>query len=158
MSEKINLGIPEKNRKTIVQGLSRVLADSYTLYVKTHKFHWNVTGPFFSQLHSTFEEQYTQLQEAVDSLAERIRALGEFAPGSFGEFQQLSSIKEQKGVPAAMDMVSELLKDHETIARVIREILPETDEAEDDASNDLLTGRLREHEKTAWMLRAMLEG
>lgn len=158
MSEKINLGIPEKNRKAITLGLSRVLADTYTLYVKTHKFHWNVTGPFFTQLHLAFEEQYTQLQEAVDSLAERIRALGEFAPGSFLEFQELTSIKEQKGVPAANDMISQLLKDHETIARVIRELLPETDEGEDDATNDLLTGRLREHEKTAWMLRAMLEG
>jgi len=158
MAEKINLGIPEQSRKTIVKGLSKVLADSYTLYIKTHKFHWNVTGPFFAQLHSTFEEQYTQLQEAVDSLAERIRALGEFAPGSAEEFESLSSIKGQKGVPAAMEMIAELLKDHETIARVIREQLPETDKAEDDATNDLLTGRLREHEKTAWMLRAMLEG
>lgn len=157
MVEKINLGIPEESRKKIAKGLSHVLADSYTLYVKTHKFHWNVTGPFFSQLHTTFEEQYTQLQDAVDSLAERIRALGEFAPGSFEEFEQLSSIKGQKGVPSAMDMVAQLLKDHETIARVIRELLPETDKAGDDASNDLLTGRLREHEKTAWMLRALLE-
>src|SRR3954468_16970343 len=104
MTEKINLGIPEQSRKAIVNGLSHVLADTYTLYVKTHKFHWNVTGPFFSQLHTTFEEQYTQLQEAVDSLAERIRALGEFAPGSSIEFQELSSIKEQKGVPNAGDM------------------------------------------------------
>lgn len=158
MSEKINLGIPEKNRKAITAGLSRVLADTYTLYVKTHKFHWNVTGPFFSQLHTAFEEQYTQLQEAVDSLAERIRALGEFAPGSFLEFQELSSIKEQKGVPGYQDMIAMLLKDHETVARVIREMMPETEEGEDDATNDLLTGRLREHEKTAWMLRAMLEG
>jgi starvation-inducible DNA-binding protein len=158
MSERINLGIPEKSRKAITQSLSRILADTYTLYVKTHKFHWNVTGPFFSTLHTTFEEQYTLLQEAVDSLAERIRALGEFAPGSFGEFQALATIKEQKGVPNAMDMVNELLKDHETIARVIRESLPETDTAEDDATNDLLTGRLREHEKTAWMLRSILEG
>lgn len=158
MSEKINLGIPEKSRKAITQSLSKILADTYTLYIKTHKFHWNVTGPFFSQLHTAFEEQYTQLQEAVDTLAERIRALGEFAPGSAEEFQELSSIKGQKRVPNAMEMIAELLKDHETVARGIREALPETDSAEDDATNDLLTGRLREHEKTAWMLRSMLEG
>lgn len=157
MSEKINLGISEPSRKAIVKGLSTILADTYTLYVKTHKFHWNVTGQLFSQLHSTFEGQYVQLQEAVDSLAERIRALGEFAPGSFIEFQELSSIQETKGVPHAMEMVKQLLTDHETVARVIRSVLPETDKAGDDASNDLLTGRLREHEKTAWMLRSMLE-
>lgn len=156
MSEKINLGIPEESRKAIAQGLSRVLADTYTLYVKTHKFHWNVTGPLFSELHKVFEDQYVQLQEAVDLLAERIRALGEFAPGSFIEFQELSSISETKGVPGATEMTGQLLKDHETIARVIRGLMPETDRAEDDATNDLLTDRIREHEKTAWMLRSML--
>ncbi len=158
MSERVNLGIPEGGRKAIAKGLSRVLADTYTLYVKTHKYHWNVTGPLFSQLHAAFEAQYTQLQEAVDSLAERIRALGEFAPGSFIEFQELSEIKEVKGVPTAMEMVGQLLKDHETVVRGIRVLIPEADKAEDEATSDLLTGRLREHEKTAWMLRAMLEG
>jgi starvation-inducible DNA-binding protein len=156
--EKVNLGISEQSRKTIVKGLSTILADTYTLYVKTHKYHWNVTGPLFSELHKTFEEQYVQLQDAVDSLAERIRALGEFAPGSFLEFQELATIKEDRGVPPAMEMVKHLLADHETVTRVIRAALPETDKAEDDATNDLLTGRLREHEKTAWMLRAMLQG
>lgn len=158
MAEKINLGISEEHRKTIVRGLCKVLADTYTLYVKTHKFHWNVTGPMFAELHATFEGQYTQLQTAVDDLAERIRALGEFAPGSFVEFQELTSITESKGVPPARDMIAQLLKDHETIAREIRSVLPEVDKGGDMASDDLLTGRLREHEKTAWMLRALLEG
>lgn len=158
MSEKINLGIPEESRKKIVKGLSHVLADSYTLYVKTHKFHWNVTGPMFQTLHATFETQYTELQDAVDAIAERIRALGEFAPGSFVEFQELSAIKETKGVPNAMDMVSQLLKDHETVARSVRNVLPESDNGGDEATSDLLTQRLSYHEKTAWMLRAMLEG
>lgn len=157
MQEKINLGIPEESRKKIVHGLCTILADTYTLYVKTHKFHWNVTGPFFAQLHLVFEEQYTQLQEAVDSLAERIRALGAFAPGSFSEFQELSSIKEVKEVPSAQEMIALLLKDHETIVRVIRHVLPDAEKGDDEATNDLLTGRLREHEKTAWMLRSMLE-
>jgi starvation-inducible DNA-binding protein len=158
MTEKINLGIPEESRKKIVNGFSKVLADTYTLYVKTHKFHWNVTGPLFSQLHAVFEEQYNQLQEAVDQLAERIRALGEFAPGSFMEFKELSTISETRGVPTAMEMVGQLLKDHESIAREIRTLMPEADVAGDEASSDLLTIRLGEHEKTAWMLRAMLEG
>jgi starvation-inducible DNA-binding protein len=158
MSGRLNLGIPEDSRKKIAAGLSKVLADTYTLYVKTHKFHWNVTGPLFTTLHTTFEAQYQELQTAVDDLAERIRALGEFAPGSFIEFQELSSITEQKGVPSAMEMVGQLLKDHETIARNVRSVIPESDRVEDEATSDLLTGRLSYHEKTAWMLRSMLEG
>lgn len=158
MSEKINLGIPEENRKKIVHGLSQVLSSTYMLYVKTHKFHWNVTGPMFHTLHEMFEQQYTELQAAVDALAERIRALGEFAPGSFVEFKELSSISESKGVPPAVDMVAQLLKDHESIARLARTVIPESDKVEDEATSDLLTDRLGQHEKTAWMLRAILEG
>ena len=158
MSGKVNLGIPDDSRKKIAGGLSKILADTYTLYVKTHKFHWNITGPLFSTLHATFEAQYTELQTAVDDLAERIRALGEFAPGSFIEFQELSSITEQKGVPSAMEMVGQLLKDHETISRHCRTVIPDSDRVEDEATSDLLTGRLTYHEETAWMLRSMLEG
>ena len=128
MSEKINLGIPDESRKLIARGLCKVLADSYTLYLKTHKYHWNVTGPMFTELHSTFEVQYTQLQTAVDDLAERIRALGEVAPGSFLEFKELTSIPESKGAPPARDMIGQLLKDHEMVAREIRLLLPEAEE------------------------------
>jgi starvation-inducible DNA-binding protein len=157
MSEKIHLGIPEESRNQVVKGLSHVLADTYTLLVKTHKYHWNVTGPLFPILHATFEAQYVELQEAVDMLAERIRSLGEFAPASFSEFEKLASIKENSGVPNAMAMVRQLLQDHETVARVVRSVIPYADAGEDDATTDLLTNRLRIHEKTAWMLRSMLE-
>ncbi len=152
-----NIGIKESDRKSIVEGLSRVLADSYTLYLKTHNFHWNVTGPMFQTLHAMFEEQYTELATAVDDIAERIRALGEFAPGSYKDFALLSSVKEAEGVPPARKMIEELLEAHETVIRTSRDVLPHADQANDEATLDLLTQRIQLHEKTAWMLRSLLE-
>lgn len=153
---KIDIGIPEAQRKEIVGGLSRVLADSYTLYLKTHNFHWNVTGPMFQTLHLLFETQYTELALAVDQVAERIRSLGEFAPGSYREFAALSSIKEADGVPAAEAMIRQLTSDNEAVVRTARSVLPVAQEAADEATVDLLVGRMSVHEKTAWMLRSLL--
>lgn len=153
----IDIGISEATRQEIAQGLSRVLADTYTLYLKTHNFHWNVTGPMFQTLHLMFETQYNELALAVDLIAERIRSLGFPAPGTYTEFAQLSSIEETTGVPKATDMIRLLVQGHETVARTARSLFPLIDEASDEPSADLLTQRLQVHEKTAWMLRSLLD-
>lgn len=152
----IDIGIPSETRKEIANGLSRVLADTYTLYLKTHNYHWNVTGPLFNTLHLMFETQYNELWLAVDLIAERIRSLGEFAPGSYSQFGGLTAIAEADGVPSAEEMIADLVKGHETVARTAREIFPTVDAANDEPTADLLTQRLQAHEKTAWMLRSML--
>lgn len=157
MSIPIDIGIPEANRKATAKGLSRVLADSYTLYLKTHNFHWNVTGPMFNTLHLMFEEQYTELATAVDELAERIRALGFPAPGSYGEYSKLSEITIDEGVPKADDMIRQLVDGHETVARTARESFQTAEEGHDESTADLLTQRMQTHEKTAWMLRSLLD-
>ncbi len=154
---KINLGISEKDRKDIAQGLSRLLADSYTLYLMTHNFHWNVTGPMFNTLHLMFEQQYNELALAVDLIAERIRALGMPAPGTYSEFVALSSIKEVKGVPNAQKMIQHLVEGQEAVVRTARSLFPVVEKASDEPSADLLTQRMQVHEKTAWMLRSLLE-
>jgi len=158
MSMNINIGIPEADRKQIAQGLSRLLADSYTLYLKTHNYHWNVTGPQFTTLHALFEQQYTELALAVDEIAERIRTLGEPAPGSYQAFAALTRIAEETGVPPATQMIRNLVTDNETVVRTARELLPVADEADDQPTVDLLVNRMQVHEKTAWMLRSLLEG
>jgi starvation-inducible DNA-binding protein len=160
MSKKltpINIGIPEAQRAKIAEGLSRVLADSYTLYLMTHNFHWNVTGPMFNTLHLMFMGQYTEQWNALDLIAERIRALGFPAPGTYKEFVTLASIEEVAGVPKALDMVRHLVEAQEATARTARELFPLVDEANDQPTADLLTQRLDVHEKTAWMLRSLLE-
>lgn len=156
MDMNINIGIPEVDRKSIAKGVSRLLADSYTLYLKTHNYHWNVTGPMFNTLHTMFEGQYTELATAVDDIAERIRALGEFAPGSYSQFSELAEVKEAKGTPDAMEMVRDLLQSHETVARTARSVFPAAEKGNDEATLDLLTQRIQLHEKTAWMLRSLL--
>jgi starvation-inducible DNA-binding protein len=153
----IDIGIDAKARTQIAAGLSKVLADSYTLYLKTHNFHWNVTGPMFQTLHLMFEQQYGELALAVDSIAERIRALGHPAPGTYRQFASLSSIREEDGVPKALDMVRSLVAGHETVVRTARSAFALADEANDQPSCDLLTQRMNVHEKTAWMLRSLLE-
>lgn len=154
----INIGIAEEDRATIAQGLSRLLADTYTLYLTTHNFHWNVTGPMFNTLHAMFMQQYTELWTAVDPIAERIRALGHRAPGSYGEFGKLASVPDAPDTsPKAMDMVQLLVTGHEAVARTARGLVPAADKAGDEPTLDLLTQRLDYHEKTAWMLRSMLE-
>ncbi|MCA9719676.1 MAG: DNA starvation/stationary phase protection protein [Myxococcales bacterium] len=153
----INIGIDPEQRARIVQGLARLLADSYTLYLKTHNFHWNVTGPMFRTLHLMFEEQYTELWQAVDLVAERIRALGAPAPGSYRAFAELTSIPESDGVPGARDMIRELVDGNETVVRTARSISKIVEEAQDEVSADLLTQRMQVHEKNAWMLRTLLE-
>lgn len=154
---KIDIGIEEAHRVAIVAGLSRLLADSYTLYLKTHNFHWNVTGPMFSTLHQMFEVHYNELALAVDEIAERIRALGAPAPGSYSAFARLTSVPEAEGRVAATDMVRALVADHETVVRTARAVFAAAGEASDEATADLLTQRLQVHEKTAWMLRSLLE-
>ena len=154
---EINIGIAEPDRLQIVDGLSRLLADTYTLYLKTHNFHWNVTGPMFQTLHLMFETQYTELAAAVDLIAERIRALGSHAPGTYGEFSRLSAVKEPDGVPNAQEMIRQLVQDQETIVRTARSIFPSVEKAADEPTADLLTQRMQIHEKTAWMLRSLLE-
>ncbi len=156
MNQDIDIGIAEAKRKQIGEGLSRMLADTYTLYLKTHNYHWNVTGPMFNTLHLMFETQYTELSLAVDLIAERIRALGFPAPGSYQQFAALTSIKEDSTVPAAEQMIANLVKDQEAVVRTARSIFPVVDEAHDEPTADLLTQRMQVHEKTAWMLRAML--
>lgn len=151
-----NIGIASDDRKAIAHGLSRLLADSYTLYLKTHNFHWNVTGPMFNSLHLMFEQQYTELATAVDLIAERIRALGEPAPGSYREFAELSSIEEAEGAPDADEMVRQLVIGAETVVRTAREVFPIAEKAGDEPTCDLLTQRMQLHEKTAWMLRSTL--
>jgi starvation-inducible DNA-binding protein len=154
---KMDIGISEKQRKLIADGLSRLLADSYTLYLMTHNFHWNVKGPMFNTLHLMFEAQYTELALAVDVIAERIRALGYPAPGTYSEFVKLSSIKEVSGVPTATKMIQHLVAGQEAVTKTARSVFPVTDEAHDEPSADLLTQRMQVHEKTAWMLRSLLE-
>mgnify|MGYP002622596610 CR=1 FL=1 len=153
---KIDIGLTPEQRQEIAAGLSRLLADSYTLYLKTHNYHWNVTGPQFNTLHTMFEEQYTELATAVDEIAERIRALGIVAPGSYAEFSKLTSIRESAGGESADDMVRELVEGQETVARTAREGFPAADDANDQPTADLLTQRMQIHEKNAWMLRSML--
>jgi len=156
MSTKIDIGIKEADRAKIAQGLSRLLADTYTLYLKTHNFHWNVTGPMFQTLHLMFEQQYNELALAVDLIAERIRALGFPAPGTYAEFTKLSSIKESRGVPKAEDMIRELVAGQESVVKTARSVFPLIDKVNDEPSADLLTQRMQVHEKTAWMLRSLL--
>ena len=154
---QIDIGITTKERKRIADGLAKVLADTYTLYLKTHNFHWNVTGPMFNTLHLMFEAQYNELALAVDLVAERIRALGFPAPGSYSVYAKLSSIAEAEGVPAAEDMIAQLVKGHEAVARTARGVFRAAEKASDQPTADLLTQRMQVHEKTAWMLRALLE-
>ena len=154
----INIGISDANRAAIAAGLSKLLADTYTLYLTTHNFHWNVTGPMFNTLHAMFMEQYTELWNAVDPIAERIRSLGHRAPGSYAQFGELASIKDAPATPPkAMEMVRILVEGHEAVAKTARKIFPLADEAGDQPTADLLTQRLDVHEKTAWMLRSLLE-
>ena len=155
---QIDIGIAESDRKVIAEGLSRLLADHYALYLKTHNFHWNVTGPMFNTLHTMFEEQYTELATAIDEIAERIRALGEFAPGSFSAYARLSTIEEENGIPNAEEMIGQLVIGQETVVRTARSLYDKVNDADDDASADLITQRIQIHEKTAWMLRSMLDG
>jgi starvation-inducible DNA-binding protein len=152
----INIGIEPQQREKIALGLSQFLADSYTLYLKTHNFHWNVTGPMFRALHNMFEEQYQDLALAVDDIAERIRTLGCPAPGTYAEFARLSSIPEPEGVLAAQEMVRQLAEDHETVVRTARSLVPTVEEVKDEASLDLIVERMQVHEKTAWMLRSII--
>ncbi len=153
----INIGISDDHRKKIAEGLSRVLADSYMVYLKTHNYHWNVTGQLFHSLHEMFEGQYTELAEAIDVIAERIRSIGYRAPGSFREFIEITSIEEDTDQPDALEMVRRLAVDNEAILRTAREVLPACEEAGDEATIDLITERLDVHSKTAWMLRSHLE-
>ena len=155
---RINIGISEEDRAAIAGGLSRLLADTYTLYLTTHNFHWNVTGPMFNTLHLMFMTQYTELWNAVDPVAERIRALGHPAPGSYAQFGELSSIKDvPRDPPKALDMVAILVRGHEAVARTARDMFPVADKAGDEPTADLLTQRLTVHEQTAWMLRSLLQ-
>ena len=153
---EINIGIAEQDRADIAEGLSRLLADTYTLYLKTHNFHWNVTGPMFNTLHLMFEGQYTELALAVDAIAERIRALGFPAPGTYAAYARLSSIKEEEGVPSAQEMIKLLVQGQEAVVRTARNIFPLLDKVSDEPTADLLTQRMQVHEKTAWMLRSLL--
>jgi starvation-inducible DNA-binding protein len=155
---QIDIGIPDAERRAIAEGLSQVLADTYTLYLKTHNFHWNVEGPMFNTLHLMFETQYTELALAVDLIAERIRALGFPAPGSYREFAELSSVEDAAGRPLATEMIAHLAKDQEKVVRTARRVFTLADDAHDEPTADLLTQRMQVHEKTAWMLRAMLAG
>jgi starvation-inducible DNA-binding protein len=157
LTPSIDIGISNSDRAKIVQGLSALLADSYTLYLMTHNFHWNVTGPQFNTLHQMFMVQYTEQWNALDMIAERIRALGHPAPGTYKEFVKLASIKEVEGVPKATDMVRHLVAAQEATARTARKMLPVVAKANDQPTTDLLTQRLEMHEKTAWMLRSLLE-
>jgi starvation-inducible DNA-binding protein len=154
---QVDIGIDADTRKEIADGLSRLLADTYTLYLKTHYFHWNVTGPMFQTLHLMFETQYTELALAVDLIAERIRALGFPAPGSYTEYAKLSSIPETTSVPKATEMIKLLVEGQEAVCRTARSIYAVAEKASDEPTADLLTQRLQLHEKTAWMLRSLLE-
>ncbi|WP_396589284.1 Dps family protein [Bermanella sp. R86510] len=154
MSTDINIGIKQASRESIAEGLKSLLADSYTLYLQTHNFHWNVTGPQFRELHLMFEEHYTELATAVDEIAERIRTLGVAAPGTYKEFARLSSIEEVEGVPSAETMLELLTKGHEQVVKTCREVLKVASDADDESTAALVSDRMRIHEKTAWMLRA----
>jgi starvation-inducible DNA-binding protein len=153
----VNIGIETTTRREISDGLSRMLADTYSLYLKTHNFHWNVTGPMFNTLHLMFETQYTELALAVDLIAERIRALGFPAPGTYTEYAKLTSIPEPVGVPNANEMIKQLVEGQEAVVRTARSIFPTVDAANDEPTADLLTQRMQLHEKNAWMLRSLLE-
>ncbi len=152
----IDIGIPETDRRVIAEGLMRLLADSYALYLKTHNFHWNVTGPMFATLHTLFEEHYTELAVAIDEIAERIRALGFPAPGSFRQFAELTSIQEETESPTAEEMVRQLTRGQEAVVRTARNVFPTASDANDESTVDLLTQRMQVHEKNAWMLRSLL--
>ena len=153
---QIDIGIAEQDRKAIAEGLSRLLADSYTLYLKTHNYHWNVTGPMFNTLHLMFEQQYTELAMAVDLIAERIRALGFPAPGSYQAYAALTSIEEETGTPNAEEMIRQLVKGQEAVVRTARAVFPTAEAANDEPTADLLTQRMQIHEKNAWMLRSLV--
>lgn len=153
----INTGIGAKDRAAIAQGLSKVLADTYLLYLKTHNFHWNVEGPMFQTLHTMFMEQYTEAWNAIDLVAERIRALGHYAPGTYREYLKLGSIKETEGVPKAEQMVKLLIEAQEAVVRTARGVLPLAERANDQPTLDVLTQRMDVHEKNAWMLRSLLK-
>lgn len=153
---KIDIGIPDASRKEISDGLSHFLADSYSLYLKTHNYHWNVTGPMFQTLHLMFEQHYTELALAVDNIAERIRALGYYAPGTYTQYAKLTKIKEEDHIPAAHDMIKNLVHAHETVAKTARSVFPAAEKGNDEATLDLLTQRIQLHEKTAWMLRSLV--
>lgn len=155
--KKMDIGISDLDRKEIAHGLSKLLADTYTLYLKTHNFHWNVEGPMFQTLHLMFMGQYTEMWNALDQIAERIRALGHYAPGSYSEFIKLSSIKESKSVPKANKMIEEVLQGHEAVIKTARDIFTTAEDAKDQTTMDVLTQRLEIHEKTAWMLRSLLK-
>ena len=157
MAAKIDIGIKARDRSAIANNLSRVLADSYTLYLKTHNFHWNVTGPRFNTLHLMFEQQYTELWQAVDLIAERIRALGYPAPGSYSQYAKLSTVKEETGVPEANEMIRQLVTGQEIVAKTARKAFSVAEKANDQPTADLLTQRMEVHEKNAWMLRSLLE-
>ena len=154
---ELHIGIDAKSRKRITKELSKVLADTYTLYMKTHRYHWNVTGAMFQTLHLMFEQQYNELWMAVDTIAERIRALGHLAPGSYREFSALTSIAEESGTPKAHDMIKYLVEGHETVIRAVRSAFKIAEDCCDQPTCDLLTQRMQVHEKTAWMLRSLLE-
>ena len=154
---KIDIGITETDRGQIAEGLSRLLADTYTLYLKTHNFHWNVKGPMFQTLHLMFETHYNELALAVDDIAERIRTLGFPAPGTYAQYLRLASIKETEGVPSSDEMIKYLVEGQEAVVRTARSLFPLTDKVSDEPTADLLTQRMQVHEKTAWMLRVLLE-
>jgi starvation-inducible DNA-binding protein len=154
---QMDIGIPEGQRKAIAEGLKKLLADTYMLYLKTHGYHWNVTGPMFQTLHTMFMTQYTELWNSIDLVAERIRALGYFAPASYSDFSKLTSISEDSAVPKATDMIKNLVAGHEAVIKTSRGIFAAAEEGNDQATLDLLTQRLDVHEKTAWMLRSLLE-
>ena len=157
MAQSMDTGISSKNRAQIAKGLSRLLADSYVLYLKTHGFHWNVEGPMFQTLHLMFMGQYTEIWNAIDPIAERIRALGHYAPGSYRQYVKLATVKEADGVPKAEKMISELIEGQEAVARTARSVLPLAESANDQPTLDLLTQRMDIHEKNAWMLRSLLK-
>jgi len=157
MAGKIDIGIKASDRAAIADNLSRVLADSYTLYLKTHNFHWNVTGPMFNTLHLMFEGQYTEIWQAVDLIAERIRALGYPAPGSYSQYAKLGTVKEETGVPEANDMIRQLVQGQEAVVKTARKAFSVAEKANDQPTADLLTQRMVVHEKNAWMLRSLLE-
>ena len=156
-SNEINIGISEKDRKTVCKGLNKLLSDSYILYLKTQNYHWNVTGPMFQSLHLLFENQYQEQAIAVDEIAERIRALGEYAPGSFAAFSKISSIKEESSIPSTEEMIYNLIHGNEAVVTTAREIVSLADECEDDVTSDLMINRMQIHEKNAWMLRSLIK-
>jgi len=155
--QPVEIGIDAAHRRSVAEGLGHVLADTYALLVKTHSFHWNVTGPQFRALHSLFEEQYIELQQAVDEIAERIRALGHLAPGSFSRFSELTTVDEESGAPPADEMVAQLSSGHETVDRTCRTVVASAEAAGDQVTLDLVVERMQVHEKQAWMLRSILQ-